>query len=183
MLCHLLTCQALALDRAKVKNLVASPLEVVYDRTMPSRTQARPAHRLLDLQEVDGVLRGECTQCGVVDAHRNTRPGAGKRQSLYLCPNGWSARSRHQTNLEAQCYGRGITPADFQLLLSTQGNRCAVCHKSYDAAKQGWAIDHSHSTGRIRGVLCTQCNTGLGHFRDSIPALESAIEYLRYTRY
>jgi hypothetical protein len=39
-------------------------------------------------------------------------------------------------------------------------------------------VDHSHETGRFRGILCLNCNLGLGHFRDSGVILESAILYL-----
>ena len=45
--------------------------------------------------------------------------------------------------------------------------------------KTDQVIDHCHETGRIRGVLCSGCNLGLGHFTDSITKLEDAIKYLK----
>lgn len=66
--------------------------------------------------------------------------------------------------------------------LSTQNNQCKVCFrpisffaKAYDDQA---CIDHNHKTGKVRGVLCHSCNTGLGYFYDNPAFLKSAIDYL-----
>jgi hypothetical protein len=41
------------------------------------------------------------------------------------------------------------------------------------------SVDHCHNTGKIRGILCTKCNTGLGSFKDNIELLMNAIKYLK----
>lgn len=51
---------------------------------------------------------------------------------------------------------------------------CCICK-----TKQNLVVDHCHITGRVRGLLCSKCNFGLGFFKDSILSLESAIEYLK----
>lgn len=56
-----------------------------------------------------------------------------------------------------------------------QGWRCRICGN--DIFDRHF-VDHDHQTGQFRGLLCPQCNFGLGHFRDSIYLLEKAIEYL-----
>jgi Recombination endonuclease VII len=71
----------------------------------------------------------------------------------------------------------GITPEQKADMLVAQGNVCAIC-KTDDPGKRGWVVDHCHTTRKVRGVLCANCNCGLGHFRDDKAALASAIAYL-----
>ena len=55
---------------------------------------------------------------------------------------------------------------------------CAICKSPTPNTKGRWNVDHDHVTGAVRGILCGQCNGGLGFFRDSTEALKSAISYL-----
>lgn len=75
----------------------------------------------------------------------------------------------------------GITEAEYDQMFKSQDGRCAICRTDTPSAK-GWCIDHCHSTGVVRGILCSNCNTGLGHFRDSEPIMLAAIEYLNTPR-
>lgn len=69
----------------------------------------------------------------------------------------------------------GITSEDYQIMLMAQGGKCKICHSASDTAL---FVDHNHVTGTIRGLLCTTCNMGIGHFKDDISLLKSAISYL-----
>jgi len=100
------------------------------------------------------------------------------------------AQEYHQANRErinAARRGRhllvryGLTQKDFESLLESQGNRCAICQTDTEPPR-GWHVDHDHDTNAVRGILCGLCNKGLGHFRDDIDALSRAIEYLRAHR-
>lgn len=62
--------------------------------------------------------------------------------------------------------------------LKKQNYVCAICLKP-NTTKKDWAIDHCHTTGQIRGLLCLYCNMVLGHSKDNIQTLLSAIEYLK----
>ena len=80
----------------------------------------------------------------------------------------------------------GITLEQWQEMFDNQDGRCAVCGKEESAVhhsgkRRNLAVDHCHDTGIVRGLLCTECNRGIGSFRDNIEFLENAIRYLRPT--
>ena len=80
---------------------------------------------------------------------------------------------RSRTN-SALKYQYGITLAEFDAMLLSQNNRCAICQ---DTGKL--CVDHCHNTGKVRGLLCYKCNTVLGQARDSTEILTKAIAYLQ----
>jgi DNA-binding sugar fermentation-stimulating protein len=74
---------------------------------------------------------------------------------------------------------------EYDRMFDEQGGCCALCERpgrhTLDDVRQGEKlfVDHCHDTGRVRGLLCAACNTGLGHLGDRIPNLENALVYLR----
>lgn len=70
-----------------------------------------------------------------------------------------------------------ITLETYKQMLAEQDYRCAIC-KSFPAGKVEMVIDHDHATNRVRGLLCANCNTGLGMFHDSANVMLSAAAYL-----
>lgn len=72
-------------------------------------------------------------------------------------------------------YRYGITPETFNEMFLQQDGKCAICGVEYHATLH---IDHCHTTGKVRGLLCNNCNRGLGHFKDSKEILMKAKEYL-----
>lgn len=77
----------------------------------------------------------------------------------------------------------GIGEADWWFMLEGQEWACLICSRPWkeDDPIQHWHVDHNHSTGKVRGILCTHCNLGLGHFRDNPDYLRQAAEYLALT--
>jgi hypothetical protein len=72
----------------------------------------------------------------------------------------------------------GISLDEYNKTLESQGNRCKICQLSKDESKVNFAVDHDHKTGRVRGVLCRDCNMGLGKFKDDSTLLSRALAYL-----
>lgn len=75
----------------------------------------------------------------------------------------------------------GITFQDYQDLFQKQNCKCAICGSEKPNGgprMKNFTIDHSHKDGRVRGLLCFNCNVGLGAFKDSLDILRSAIDYL-----
>jgi len=87
-------------------------------------------------------------------------------------------RTRHPSSL--RMYNYGITEEQYQAMLEAQGNACAICGSTeWPGARPGSpCVDHDHATGKVRGLLCGHCNSGLGHFRDDQERLRAAIRYL-----
>lgn len=73
----------------------------------------------------------------------------------------------------------GLSKQQWEKLFLEQRRRCGICERRDSGSKYGWATDHCHENGQVRGILCHGCNLGLGAFRDNIAALEAAIGYLR----
>lgn len=71
-----------------------------------------------------------------------------------------------------------ISVTDFNLLLEKQAHVCAICGEACPSGRS-LAVDHCHKTQNVRGLLCMNCNNGLGRFKDDISRLEAAIVYLR----
>lgn len=69
----------------------------------------------------------------------------------------------------------GLTKSGWQQLVQKQRGRCAICRKKPEKRLH---VDHCHRTKKVRGLLCQQCNIGVGFFRDSPSLLRSAIKYL-----
>jgi hypothetical protein len=71
----------------------------------------------------------------------------------------------------------GMTEVELSDRKEAQGGLCALCRLG-----RAEHVDHDHLTGKVRGVLCFNCNSGLGQFRDSIDLLARATDYLKDTR-
>lgn len=71
----------------------------------------------------------------------------------------------------------GITVSDKARMLQNQHSRCAICTTEFNPPSSAH-VDHDHTTGEVRGLLCGKCNTGLGQFNDSPELLLAAVDYL-----
>ncbi len=71
----------------------------------------------------------------------------------------------------------GITRLEYNAMIDLQGNRCAICGNELTVIRQ-IHVDHDHKTGKVRGILCGQCNMAIGKFHDNTNILQRAINYL-----
>lgn len=72
----------------------------------------------------------------------------------------------------------GISLERYNEIMRAAEGKCAICGRISDRL----TLDHCHDSLHIRGALCTQCNTGLGMFRDNVAFLLSAVDYLEANR-
>ena len=80
----------------------------------------------------------------------------------------------------------GLSIEEYETMVQQQEGCCAICKKSsllFSGRKKRLCVDHCHTTGKVRGLLCEPCNTMLGMARDNQSVLSSAINYLRDHNY
>jgi hypothetical protein len=108
---------------------------------------------------------------------QNTRSNTKRRinETGYFDPNRkeeWS-RAKRSAHLKRKY---GITIEEFERISKDQGDRCKTCLRGTDEI---WlCVDHCHTSGKIRGLLCNTCNSALGGVNDNVETLENMIEYL-----
>jgi len=156
------------------------------------------------LARSDKLTEKECVQCHTIKpledyfADKRMTGKGGKNSSCKACQKlnrqKWSEENReyqteyfkdyYQKNKRAQQGKRlekkyGITIDDYEAILVAQKGACAVCCSVTARGNGKFHVDHDHKTGKVRGLLCHDCNVGLGNFKDSPELLEAASTYLR----
>lgn len=85
----------------------------------------------------------------------------------------------HRDHRKYSCKQFGITVEDYNEMFEKQEGKCAICGKHQTELKKALAIDHSHKTGKVRGLLCGNCNIGIGNLQDDPYVITRALEYLQ----
>jgi len=131
----------------------------------------------------------KCRTCGEMlplDEFHRTKKKSNPDGRINYCKD-CRAKTDRRSHLKRRF---GITPEDYESMLEGQGGGCAICGRFDGLHYQGdrirrvngqtrFAVDHCHETGVVRGLLCMNCNTAIGCFKDSISILEKAIKYLQ----
>ncbi len=142
-----------------------------------------------------------CKSCGLTlpltQFHKQSDKKDGKRSQCKVCTNkrnlakyhscDTAKRSHHMASRKHSLLKNyGITPKEYDTMLLNQNGKCAICNSDKPwgfvtepkRSKEFFCVDHCHTTGRVRGLLCQPCNTGLGSFSDDIAVMSNAIVYL-----
>jgi hypothetical protein len=137
-------------------------------------------------EELQASGRKRCTKCREIKEHaafhvRPTRPD-GYESSCRSCKS--EASRRRNANPEKKRVNRdnklrlkyGIGIEDVDAMYELQQGRCGICQTPKGVERLH--VDHDHSTGAVRSLLCLNCNSMLGHAKDSMAVLRAAILYL-----
>lgn len=99
-----------------------------------------------------------------------------------ICSNArakqWQQENKGRHKDSVLKYRYGISSVEINRLLLKQENLCAICGIEFSHSTP-YHIDHCHSSGDVRGLLCINCNVGLGQFSDNISTLTNAVFYLQ----
>jgi hypothetical protein len=125
-----------------------------------------------------GALKGYCRECDRVYYKEYVATETG-RERTRIARAGWNNRS-HDYFLNRR-YGIGVE--DYNALVELQGGRCAICGTDSPGGNfTKWAVDHCHGSLKVRGLLCVNCNMGIGQFGDDPARLRAAAEYIERSR-
>jgi hypothetical protein len=124
-----------------------------------------------------------CKECAkVYDRARRAKDHARYRESLRQWREANSER-RAELMRDWRLKLYGLRPQDYIDLYEAQEGRCKICGETGEAfGGRRLHVDHDHATGRVRGLLCGLCNTGIGHLGDSPERLRTAASYLEEAR-
>ena len=119
----------------------------------------------------------------VGDFYRNKGKPGGRSRTCRFCQEEYckSWRRRHpKKSCEIRRRSRikhayGLSGGEFDRLLTRQSNQCAVCKSPLTKP----CVDHDHRTGKVRGLVCRDCNLAVGHFKDDPERMRKAIRYLQ----
>ena len=128
-----------------------------------------------------------CMTCGVEKSilefyFRDKKTG--RRHSACKECDKARVKARHQANPERTRNNNlkrnyGITLEDHSKMYEEQNRRCAICGNEGNGKWKKLCVDHCHTTGKIRGLLCKSCNIALGEFKDDPSIIEKAVLYLK----
>lgn len=117
------------------------------------------------------------TEQPLTNFHKEPRTKDGLKYSCKPCSSKinskWYKANKHLRQGYRYKTKYGITLAERDLMLKTQEGRCFICKDETELV-----VDHCHKSGKVRALLCSHCNIGLGMFRDNPKFTQSATQYL-----
>lgn len=139
--------------------------------------------------------KGMCRRCYMREymaKYNRTEEHKAKMREYSTSPHGralgrkryWSNREEklktaRNTRLQRVLAIHGVSIETYEAMLERQNGKCKICGEVPKGYRKHLCIDHCHSTGRVRGLLCHTCNAGIGFFRDDVTRLKAAIRYLK----
>jgi hypothetical protein len=153
----------------------------VRHRESRDRRRGGPSSRVVDTRPLASRTSKWCSDCQqdkpLAEFGSNRASSDGRTSYCKPCHNERTKAGKERLYGGAREYHLrhryGITGAQYDQLVADQGGVCALCRQ-----REPQHVDHDHLTGRVRGVLCSCCNQGLGNFRDDAATLRLAAEYV-----
>lgn len=126
-----------------------------------------------------------CTPCSALKSVEDFSPKGIRCRSCEKAKRDrfWSTRDPDERRRKQRSYDLtrkyGIASEEYEEMYSAQNGQCAICGTHADESIRGLFVDHDHSSGKVRGLLCIRCNGLLGYCDDTETVLIKAIEYLQ----
>lgn len=131
-----------------------------------------------------------CSKCKedkpLSEYHKRANRPCGVKSQCKECYKNYPAKLKRRDNYMREYdlfKSYKISLEEYEKMLKQQNNCCKICNINigtlHNKRKKNFCVDHCHSTGKIRGLLCDSCNKGIGFFNDNTSLLEKAILYLK----
>jgi hypothetical protein len=126
------------------------------------------------------TCKGMCANC-YKTVWRQSNPHQQAKARVYTAKSNDAKGPEWRFN-RSLIYKHGITIEDYYRILAKQKGKCAICRteKPGHSRMLFFCVDHDHKTGKVRGLLCDDCNLGIGKLKDSRGNLLRAWRYLRH---
>jgi len=108
-----------------------------------------------------------------METYRASKRASNKKHAVKIAVQKRSARLKRNY---------GLTLEDYEHMLAEQGGACAICHDTPNGRWTKLNIDHCHITGKVRGLLCVNCNRALGYLKDDPSRAIRCAEYLQISK-
>jgi hypothetical protein len=133
--------------------------------------QEKPIDQFPKGKGYKGGIRPSCLECRRIYENASFHKHKHKRPHVY---------EKDKDLKLKRTYGIGY--AEYLSMLDAQNGCCAICGTDDTGNRKAFHVDHCHDTGKVRGLLCGNCNSGIGNLRDDIGLLQRAIAYLESTQ-
>lgn len=138
-------------------------------KTCSKCKETKPLEDFITYKRKEEIKHGICKACH--NRWQNAWNDKNRERYREIARDSYARKGRDKEL--KQTYG--ITEAEYELLFESQKGLCALC---LNPSKKRLQVDHCHTTGKVRGLLCRACNLGLGFFRDNKFTLLRAIDYI-----
>lgn len=130
-----------------------------------------------------------CSKCGIekpiTEFHKDSNGRLGKRASCKTCDLDRHRlyRSTNPTRyvdyvIEQNLRRFNLSLEDYNKMLEAQDFKCAICRKDQGTFSKRFAVDHCHTSNKVRSLLCINCNTALGLLKEDAKTITSLLEYI-----
>jgi hypothetical protein len=136
-------------------------------------------------------LSKQCSKCKEVKSlssfYKDGRNKDGKRSNCISCERKaatlWKEQNKEHIAEYNSHYKReytyGLSKKEYLELLEAQDSKCAICNTEQSKLTRKLVVDHCHTTNKVRGLLCSHCNVGIGMLKENEDNLMAAIQYLK----
>lgn len=159
-------------------------LELLFTLGLKDCSSCKQTKTLNNFTKDKTTKFGYKTICKICKANdeKNRRKNPKYKERIKIYKSAQINRTRDKNSSLKRIFGIDLN--EYNKMLKNQNNKCAICKKEDKADKRQYSlvVDHCHSTGKVRGLLCGNCNFGIGNFKDNCDNLNNAIQYLKESK-